>query len=246
MADTLDQHNRRLRRLRRSARRWMVSAATFGGAAVVLVPYAGIGVYDAIWAAVAGGSLAIAAFRRTDLRELQAQPLPPPAPVRPPHPVVLALASRVPMARQALDEVRRQTARWSLRGTAALEPIRRLDRASEALAGLAPRITGPCAETIREADEAELSLRELAHRLGTVEKAIRLDDRRPEAHADLVRQLETGILAYENLVTAAAGYVAEDGRVTLDSPTEARLASAADLLRGATEGLAELRPPFPP
>lgn len=243
MADTLEQHLRRLRRLRRSARRWVVSAATFTGATAVLVPYSGLGLVDAFWGAAAGGSLAVAAFRASDLKELAAQPLPPPAPVRPLPPVVAALAARVPVARHALEEVRRQSARWPLRGTAAMTPIRRLDRACAALAALAPAVTGPASVTVREADDAEWTLRNLAHRVASVERALNHTDRRAGAHAVLVDQLECGVVAYENLVSAAAGYVAEDGRAAFDPPTAARLTEAADLLRGTTEGLAELRRP---
>lgn len=242
MADTLDQHLRRLRKLRRSTRRWVVSAATFAGAAAVLIPYQGLGAVDAIWAAAAGGSVAVAAFRRNDLKELQAQPLPPPAPVRPLPSAVVALASRVPVARRALEEAQRHAVNWPFRNTAAMAPMRRLDKASEALAELAPRITGPCAETVREAAEAEAGIRELAHRVASIEKALKVGNGRREAHAELVHQLEAGVEAYENLVSAAAGYVAEDGRLTGDSATVARLTEASDFLRGTTEGLTELRP----
>lgn len=242
MADTLDQHLRRLRKLRRSARRWVVSAATFAGAAAVLIPYQGLGAVDAIWAAAAGGSVAVATFRRKDLKELQAKPLPAAAPVRPLPSAVVALASRVPVARRALEEAHRQAVNWPLRNTAAMSPMRRLDRASEALADLAPQITGPCAETVGEAVAAEASLRELARRVASIEKALKVGNGRRGAHEHLVGQLEMGVTAYENLVAAAAGYVAEDGRFVGDAPTVARLTEAADFLRGTTEGLTELRP----
>lgn len=47
--------------------------------------------------------------------------------------------------------------------------------------------------------------------------------------------------AYERLVAAAAGYVAEDGRTTGQHPATGRLTEATDLLRGVAAGLAELR-----
>ncbi|MGW5673216.1 phage shock envelope stress response protein PspM, partial [Micromonospora sp. NPDC003776] len=54
MADERARHFRRLRRLRRSARRWSVLAGGLGGAAAVLTPYAGLGLPDAAWAGAAG------------------------------------------------------------------------------------------------------------------------------------------------------------------------------------------------
>ena len=63
------------------------------------------------------------------------------------------------------------------------------------------------------------------------------------AHSDLIAQVSDGVSAYERLVAAAAGYLAEDGRTGakyLDSATT-RLTEAADLLRGVSAGLAELR-----
>ena len=68
-----------------------------------------------------------------------------------------------------------------------------------------------------EAAAADRSLRDLADRVASVERALRLApaDARPplaEAHARLTAQLESGVAAYERLVVAAAGYVAEDAR----------------------------------
>src|SRR2546430_16567003 len=78
--DERARYFRKLRKLRRSARRWSVFAGTFAGATAVLVPYGGLGWPDAIWAALTGGTAALTFWRWSDLRELTAQPAPPPPP----------------------------------------------------------------------------------------------------------------------------------------------------------------------
>jgi hypothetical protein len=253
--DPRARYFRRLRRLRRAARRWSVLAGGLGGAAVVLVPYAGLGPADAAWAGAAGASGVLALWRWSDLRRLAAEPAPEPL-----DPGLLgararerlvAAAQKSPTGRAVLTEVRRQRARLGLRGSAAAEPWARLDRASATLAGLSGRLGGPAESALLEAAVAERGLRDMAHRLASVERALRLApvDSRPalgEARATLLEQLTGGVAAYERLVAAAAGYVAEDGRVFTDHPSTARLAEAADMLRHVAAGLAELRSGTPP
>ena len=258
MFDPRARYFRRLARLRRSARRWSVLAGGLGGAAAVLTPYAGLGLPDAIWAGLAGATGALACWRWSDARALAAQPPPPPL-----DPAVageqarqrlVAAVQRLPVGRTAIIEVRRQRARIALRGSAAAGPWGRLDRASMTLGGLSGQLGGPAESAVLEAAVAERGLRELAHRIAHVERALRFapDDTRPalsEAHAALVEQLEGGVSAYERLVAAAASYVAEDGRMVVDHPTSVKLTEAADLLRHVAAGLAELRNvarPYPP
>jgi hypothetical protein len=225
-------------------------AGGLGGAAAVLTPYQGLGLGDAAWAAAAGGSIVMAAWRWVDLRALAAQPAPPP-----PDPALageqararlVAAVQRLPVGRSAVEEVRRQQARFALRGSVAAGPWARLDRAAMTLSGLSGRLTGPGEPAVLEAAVAEQSLRDLAHRVSSVEKALRFapPDTRPsleEARATLANQLEGGVAAYERLVAAAASYVAEDGRPTTEHPSIARLTEASDMLRGVADGLAELR-----
>jgi hypothetical protein len=159
---------------------------------------------------------------------------------------LVATVQRVPAGRAALDELRRQRARFTLRGSAAAGPWMRLDRASLTLAGLAGRLGGPGEPAVLEAAVAERSLRDLAHRVASVEKALRFapGDARPEleqAHRTLVGQLDGGVSAYERLVAAAASYVAEDGRSATEHPAVSRLTEAGDLLHGIAAGLSELR-----
>ena len=255
MFDPRARYFRRLRRLRRSARRWSVFAGGLGGAAAVLTPYAGVGLPDAAWAGFAGAAAALSFWRWSDLRQLARQPAPEPI-----DPAVagdqararlVAAVQRLPAGRTALAEVRRQRARLTLRGSAVAGPWRRLDRAALTLGGLAGRLGGPAESAVLEAAVAERGLRDLAQRAVTVERALRFapPDTRPalqDAHGALVEQLEGGVCAYERLVAAAAGYVAEDGRTATEStPTAARLSEAADLLRNIATALADLRTPTP-
>jgi hypothetical protein len=248
VADARTRYYRKVRRLRASARRWSVVAAGLCGATAVLTPYHGLGIADALWAAGAGSSLALALWRWSDLRALTAQgpPAPDPALDAGQASGILAALRRFPAARAAVDEVLRHRSRYQLRGTAAAGPWQRLDRASVTLAGLADRLTGAAAPAVREAAVAERSLRDLAQRTAAVEKALRLApaDARGElreAHQTLIEQLTAGVEAYERLVAAAASYVAEAGRTPGKHPSVARLTDAADLLRGIAAGLAELR-----
>ncbi|MGW5673382.1 phage shock envelope stress response protein PspM, partial [Micromonospora sp. NPDC003776] len=121
--------------------------------------------------------------------------------------------------------------------------LRRLDRASLTLAGMSGRLTGPAEPALQEAAEADRSLRELATRVASVERALNLAPRGPlaQVHAALTAQLEDGVAAYERLVVAAAGYVAEDARPTTEHPAAGRLTEATDLLQGVAAALAELR-----
>lgn len=257
MGRGVDERSRyfaRLRRLRRGARRWSVLAGGFAGAAAVLTPYHGLGVGDAGWAAAAGASAVLAAWRWSDLRALAAQPAPPP-----PDPAlaaqrsrqrIAAVLSRLPAGQAALDEVRRAQERLRLRGTAVAGIWARLDRAAAALAGMAGRLAGPAEGALAEAAAAERALRDLAERTASVERALRVapPDTRADldrGHRELLRQLTDGVEAYERLVAAAAAYLAEDGRTAAEHPSVARLTEATDLLRGVAAGLSELRTAYP-
>ncbi|MEU2612069.1 hypothetical protein ABZ570_10875 [Micromonospora sp. NPDC007271] len=250
MADERARYFRRLRRLRRSARRWSVLAGGLGGAAAVLTPYAGIGLPDAIWAGGAGSAIAIAAWRWADLRALAAVPAPPaldPAEAAARSRArLVAAVERLPAGPGVLAEVRRVRSRLALRGTTAAEAWARLDRASLTLQGMSGRLTGLAEPAVREAADADRSLRDLAARVASVERALKLAPAEArgslaDAHGTLAGQLESGVSAYERLVVAAAGYVAEDARPSTEDPAAARLTEATDLLHGVASALAELR-----
>jgi hypothetical protein len=252
-SDPRTQHFKRLRRLRRSARGWTVRAGLLAGAAAVLVPYHGLGLADAFWAAAAGGSIAMAGLRWSEARAFAALPAPEPL-----HPALAAersrrgleaLVRRLPAGQGALDELRRQRDRIRLRGTAVAPAWQRLDRAALTLSGLAGRMGGPAESAVLEAAVAERTLRELADRAASVERAVTLapDGTLSRSHAALVAQLDEGVTAYERLVAAAAGYVAEDGRTVTENAAVTRLREATDMLRGIAAGLSELRAagPYP-
>ncbi|GAB2919519.1 hypothetical protein GCM10027280_03200 [Micromonospora polyrhachis] len=246
MADQRARYFRRLRKLRRSARRWSVLGGGLGGATAILTPYSGLGLPDAAWAAAAGGSIALALWRWSDLRALAAQPAPPPPDQRSAEQRLVAAVERLPVGRGVLTGVRRGRSRLALRGSAAARPWARLNRATSTLAGFADRLTGPAAPAVLEAAVAERSLRELANRVAGVEKSLRCapDESRSAlraAHRNLAEQLDRGVTAYEKLVAAAAGYLAEEGRIAEEHPAAAQLDEATALLHGVATSLAELR-----
>jgi hypothetical protein len=216
MVDERARYHRRLRRLRRTARRWSVLAGALGGAAAVLTPYSGLGLIDAFWAAAAGGSVMLAGWRWVDYSALAAQPEPPAldsavAAERTRHRVE-AFVSEFPGGREAIGELLRHG--------------------------------GPGEAAVLEAAVAERGLRDLAKRAAVVERGLRYGGSHQtlgQAHSALVAHFDEGVAAYEELVGAAAGYVAEDGRTTLEQPSVGRLAEATDLLRGVALGFAELR-----
>lgn len=242
MASDRTRHLKRLRKLHRSARGWSVRAGLLTGATAVLVPYSGLGLPDAFWAAAAGGSIAITVWRWLDYRAFRALPVPPE-----PDPALagavarerlVGLVQRLPAGRTAIAELDRQRESFKLRGLTVAEPWRRLDRASAMLSGLVGRL-GPAAESaVLDAAVAERQLRDLAQRCASVERAMRIgpagDALRP-AHQSLAEQLEQGVAAYEQFVTAAAGCVAED------TTAVGNLNDATAFLRGVAEGLADLR-----
>jgi hypothetical protein len=245
--DERTRYFRRLRRLRNSARRWSVVGGGLAAAAAVLTPYAGVGLPDAFWAAGAGASLAFTWWRYRDFREQAALPPPPAAPALAGRGLV-AMVERFPAGRQVVDEVRRQRDRYALRGSVVTQGWDRLDRASATLTGLAGRLTGPGEAAVLEAAVAEQWLRDLGQRVASVGRAIAFSpaEQKPAleiAHESLAGQFTEGVTAYEGLVAAAAGWVAEDGQPMVEGthPAFARLIEATDRMRGMAEGLSELR-----
>jgi len=163
MIDERARYGRRLRRLRRSARRWSVAAGVLGGASVVLAPYSGLSPIDAFWVGAAGGSVVLAGWRWVDYRELAAQPAPPTL-----DPAAVADRARgwaeafvvgLPWGREALSGVRRHANRGRLRGSAVKPGWIRLDRAAVGLGGLPLRAGEPARTVVLDAAAAEKGLR---------------------------------------------------------------------------------------
>jgi hypothetical protein len=223
-------------------------AGALAGAAAVLTPYSGLGLMDAFWAAAAGGSITLATWRWVDYRALAAQSglwaLDPAVATSTAGGRLEALVAGLPGGREAIAELRRQADRIRVRGSAVAPGLRRLDRAAAVLSGLALRPGGPGQTAIVEARAAERGLRELARRAAGVERGMPYgashESLAPALRA-LVEHFERGVAAYEDLVGAAAAYVAEDDWTTRERPSVNRLAEATDLLRGLALGFAELR-----
>jgi hypothetical protein len=235
--DERRRYFQRLRRLRRGARRWSVLAGTFVGAAVVLLPYRGLSAVDAIWAALAGGTGALTWWRWRDYRELAAEPAPPE--IDPAQRAELtrqrltAALAGIPGGTAFLQQATRQRTRYKLRGTTVLGGWTRLDRASDTMAALSARaIGGPVDSAAIEASVAESTLRSLGERAALLERAGRLGGGHlGPVHAQLVGHFTEGVGAYEDLVKAAAGYLAEDGRLDIDPGTVQRLSEETQRLR---------------
>jgi hypothetical protein len=220
----------------------------FGGAAAVLTPYSGLGLMDAFWASAAGGSMVLAGWRWADYRALAAQAVPPaldPAAAGArTRSRVEAYVAGLPWAREALGELHRQADLIRFRGFAVAPGWRRLDRAAAVLHSLALRPGGPGETAMLEAAVAERELRQLAKRAAGVERGLRYAGSPASlGHAlgALVAQFEQGVTGYEELVGAAAAYVAEEERTAREHPSGSQLTDATDLLRGIALGLAELR-----
>jgi hypothetical protein len=208
-----------------------VTAAAFAGAAAVALPYAGLGLPDLAWAAAAAGAVASSVLRWRDDRAMRALPLPP------------ASAPELPgVGRSALVATGQFAVRWGARGSSAVPLLRRLDRASRAMAAVVERMGPPGAELRTEAVHGARDLRAAAGRLVAVERAAAVAPPDARARLDegaraLRAGLTDGIAGYERLVAAAAECVVADPAV--DGLLARRLAEATDALQGLAAGLAE-------
>lgn len=246
MQDERTRYFRRLRRLRRAARRWTALAAGFAGSTAVLVPYQGIGAGDAVWAGLLGVSTMMAGWRYADARQLARQPVP-----DPPDPALagerlLSAVAQLPGGLPVAEAVRRHRTRAALHGSAAAGLWERLDRAARSMRELAGRIGGVDAEAAQEAAVVERQLRDLTNRIASLEQAMKLapEEARPplqELRAVHLAQLGEGVAAYEQFVVAAASYLSETSRLDPGGTSVTRLNAATDRLRGVTEALSELR-----
>ncbi|HEV2087475.1 MAG TPA: hypothetical protein VGR21_04090 [Cryptosporangiaceae bacterium] len=241
--DPRARHLRRLRRRRSMARGAAVWAATIGGAAAVVVPYAGLGWLDVVWAGAAGGSGALAVLRWRDYRGLLAEPVPPP-----PAPSVpgRSLGQRVaPLAGPTLGPLLNRPKRVAVPAASGAAPAaRRLNQAARSLSPIVERLGPHAGDTARDAHGAHRALRGLAVRITAVEHTIAVSP--VEAHGVLlecrdvlVTQFAEGVQAYERLVVSAAECVAATARGG-DMLAVRRLNEASDALAGLAQGLAEM------
>ncbi|WP_285663808.1 phage shock envelope stress response protein PspM [Actinorhabdospora filicis] len=246
----LGQPYKKLRRRLRAARRWTVLSGLFGGATAVLVPYAGLGGPDAIWAALTGASIGMAALRWFDYRHLS-KAMPAETARLAQHGVYTLAGELNNIGEAAAGVLHRKRTETQFRRSAARGPYERLEAADRAYRGLVARLEGPAREAVDEVDDVAEQLRGLAHQVRGVERSIDVA-RGPqrhnliEAHRQLVGRLESGVAAYESMVAGAAQIVAESAAMGPVVPggedlTVRRLTDAADRLKGFADGLGEMR-----
>ncbi len=129
-------------------------------------------------------------------------------------------------------------------GSLARPPIDRLGARQQALQRLLPPLGDAAGDTAIEADRAALALRTYAARLAAVESARaatagdapELD----EAIVTLSGRLESGVIAYERLVRAAAEAVAAAGAGKPDPVAMRQLEDATDRVSALAKGLREV------
>lgn len=212
----------------------------------MLLPYQGLGAWDAVWAGLTGAAVVLASWRWSDLRELASQPEPEPLDPAQAGERWLAVLSQFPGGFALAESIRRQRVRNGLRGSEAAEVWERLDRCTRTMRELTSRLGGSDPDALREASRVERELRELTDRLVSLERAVKLAPAEAQAplqelRADHLSHLRTGVAAYEEFVVAAAGFVAESARAGDSAPTMTGLTDATERLRGVTAGLSELR-----
>jgi hypothetical protein len=211
-----------------------VAAAAFGGAAMVALPYQGLGLPDLVWAATAAGAAAASVLRWREDGAVRQLPAPPPG--------ARSVLSGFSVGRSAIVLAGQVTARFEARGSSAAPLLRRLDRAARAMDVVVNRLGGAAESTRREAADAEFALRSAASRLVAVERAAAVAPADAQARLDagaltLCTGLADGVTAYERLVAAAGECVAADSLP--DGIVLRRLTDATDALRGLAAGLAE-------
>lgn len=246
----LGQPYKKLRRRLRAARRWTVLSGLFGGATAVLVPYAGLGGPDAIWAALTGASIGMAALRWFDYRNLS-KALPQETARLAQHGAYTLAGELNNLGEAAAGVLHRKRTETQFRRSAARRPYERLEAASRAYSGLVARLDGPAREAVDDVADVAEQLRGLAHQVRNVERSIDVahgPQRHSliESHRQLVGRLEAGVSAYESMVAGAAQIVAESGAMGHMVPggedlTVRRLTDAADRLKGFAAGLGEMR-----
>lgn len=211
-SDPIARHQRALRRARAALGRRVVAATGLTTAAVVLLPYSGLGLPDVGWTAAAAASVASAVLAGRRLRRLERE-VPPPGRPRPQsiaRPTVERLA-------RAVDALTALLARLGSAGAGAAAEAADAERS---LRDLAARI---------DAVEAALGVAPAAAGAGL-----------HEARRLLLDRLEEGARAYERLVAAAAECVAASAVGPGEAFARRRLEEATEGLRGLAAGLHEV------
>lgn len=245
---------KRLRSRLSSAKSWTTTAGASIAGSAFFIPYMGLGAPDGVWVTVAGFSTAMAVVRWLDYRRL-ARALP--AAER----VSLELHGPAQLAKEArglfgetAGAIRRGRIRAQFRGSRALRPYERLEKASIAAEGMAQRLEGDgeAVAILAGASKAGQELYRLALGVKDFEQAMAVapQSRRPGMEANLARmveRLEAGVSAYEDMVSAAGECLA--GSIGLQQAlsdhradeTLELLNDAADRLRAAGDAASEIR-----
>jgi hypothetical protein len=245
---------KRLRSRLSSAKSWTTVAGGAVAGSAFFVPYMGLGAADGVWVTVAGFSTAMAVVRWLDYRRL-ARVLP--AAERDSMelhgPARLSKEARGLFGETA-EAIRRGRIRAQFRRSRALRPYERLEQASIAAEHMAQRLEGneEAVAILAGAAKAGQELYRLSLGVKDVEQAIAIapETKRSGMEANLsrmVERLETGVAAYEDMVSAAGECLA--GSIGLQQALSAHrtdetldlLTDAADRLRAAGDAASEIR-----
>lgn len=245
---------KRLRARLSSAKEWSVTAgATIAGSAF-FVPYMGLGVADGVWVTAAGLATTMSVIRWADYRRLaKAIPAEDRASLELHGPAGLSKEAKSLFGETA-EAIRRGRMRAQFRRSRALRPYERLEQATIAAEQMAQRLEGnaEAVAILSGAANAGGELYRLALGVKDIEQAIAVAPPAKRAGMSssldrMVERLETGVAAYEDMVSAAgeclAGSIglkhalAEHGHdQTLETLTD-----AADKLRAAGDAASEIR-----
>ena len=240
---------RRLRKRLRSARRWSVTAGTFGGIAAVMIPLHGLGALDAVWAAAFGGSAILAGFRWSDYRYLAKSNPKDSDELRVGGTSALALEAQT-IAGALAGKLRQGRVGAQFRRSAAGPPFSRLESATLTLDDMAPHVPPMASEALTEGRSSLRTLRTLAHRIRSLEKAMSMSSppRRQaleHSHQQMVSQLHSGVEAFEEMVGSVAQVLAEqsalEGSMSSQDVRMVRLHESTQKLHGFAEGISQMR-----
>ncbi|GAA2164938.1 MULTISPECIES: phage shock envelope stress response protein PspM [Glycomyces] len=245
---------KRLRSRLSSAKFWTTTAGGAAAGSAFFMPYAGLGAPDGVWVTIAGFSTAMAVVRWLDYRRLaRVIPAAERASLELHGPAQLSKEARGLFGETA-EAIRRGRIRAQFRRSRALQPYERLERASIAAEQMAKRLEGndEAVAILAGASKAGQELYRLALGVKDVEAAIAIapEVKRAGLGANLdrmVERLETGVAAYEDMVSAAGECLA--GSIGLQQALSAHradetldlLTDAADRLRAAGVAASEIR-----
>ncbi|HEX2144288.1 MAG TPA: hypothetical protein VHG10_07265 [Glycomyces sp.] len=244
---------KRLRSRLSAAKFWTTTAGGAGAGSAFFVPYAGLGTPDGVWVTVAGFSTAMAVVRWLDYKRLaNALPAAERASLELHGPAKLAKEARGLFGETA-EAIRRGRIRAQFRHSRALRPYERLEQASIAAEHMANRLDDneEAVAILAGAAKAGQELYRLALSVKDVEQTIAIapETKRSGMAVNLdrmVERLETGVRAYEDMVSAAGECLA--GSIGLqhalaDHRADATLdllTDAADRLRAAGDAASEI------